>query len=163
MLALEAAGVQEFYDVLFEHWEAPLKDLHVLRMERAKRLTHAEPLMIQIEDDDHDLEDLEKKSLEQAQKGIVVPGVIVIGDDDGMDDAGLQEPSVADLPKPSNPTAMETSVPNMDEAAHKIAMIKQLNCYIARFHFFLNFKVLSKCSAKYHFPLLVALVPKASS
>lgn len=129
MPALEAAGVQEYYDVLYQHWEVPMKELHALRLERAKGLKQPpETVCIQIDDDDHDLEDLEKKSLEEAQKGIVVPGVIVIGDE-VVDDTAFPEPKDTAFPEPSNPTPMEIerSEPSTEEAARKIAMIKQLN------------------------------------
>ena len=75
-LASKAEGVQAFYDVLFNHWEKPLKELHASRVKKAEDRVP----VIEIPDDDQrpglSLEELEAKSLEHAEKGIIIDGGI---------------------------------------------------------------------------------------
>ena len=77
----KAAGVGEYYEILYKHWDAPLKALEAQRAERASK-GQSKSEVIEIEDDDGaDLVALENQSLEQARNGIVVPGVVVINID----------------------------------------------------------------------------------
>lgn len=77
----KAAGVGEYYEILYKHWDAPLEALEAQRAERASK-GQSKSEVIEIEDDDGaDLVALENQSLEQARNGIVVPGVVVINID----------------------------------------------------------------------------------
>ena len=75
----KAAGVAEYYEIMYKHWEGPLKALQQQRRENAKLKGIKEAEVIP-DDDDGDLELLESISLQQARRGIVVEGVIVIDD-----------------------------------------------------------------------------------
>ena len=62
----KAAGVGEFYEILYKHWEAPLKALEAQRAERGKKKGQV-IAVIEIEDDDGvDLAALENLSLAGA-------------------------------------------------------------------------------------------------
>jgi len=76
----KAPGVAEYYDVMYKHWESELKALQAQRAtQKAKGAT-----VIEIPDDDGDnLASLEDKSLKQAERGIVVEGVIYLDTDKG--------------------------------------------------------------------------------
>ena len=76
----KAAGVAEYYEIMYKHWEGPLKALQQQRREKAKLKGIKEAEVIPDDDDDGDLELLESISLQQARRGIVVEGVIVIDD-----------------------------------------------------------------------------------
>ena len=69
----------EFYEVMFRHWEKQLKDMHEKRQARKQQQPEQEAssAIIIVEDDDGDgdaIIELEKKSLEEAEKGIIVDG-----------------------------------------------------------------------------------------
>ena len=78
----KAGGVSEYYEIMYKYWEAPLKALEEQRREKAK-LKGIKEVEVIPDDDDGDLEALEVISLQQAQRGIVVEGVIVIDDGAG--------------------------------------------------------------------------------
>ena len=79
----KAAGVGEYYEILYKHWDGPLKALEAQRAERVSK-GQSKAAVIEIEDDDGaDLVALENLSLEQARNGIVLPGVVVIDDPEG--------------------------------------------------------------------------------
>lgn len=80
----EAPGVAEFYEVLYRHWDGPLRALHERHLERAKVKGSKDVEVIPDDDDDGDMEALESKSLQQALKGIVIEGVIVIDEIGGQ-------------------------------------------------------------------------------
>ena len=75
----KAAGVSEYYEIMYKYWEAPLKALQDQHREKAKAKGIKEVEVIP-DDDDGDLETLESISLQQARRGIVIEGVIVIED-----------------------------------------------------------------------------------
>ena len=64
----KAAGVESFYQIIYQHWEAPLKELHLARLASAKSKGSGDLSdgLVVIPDDDDNLESLESKSLEQA-------------------------------------------------------------------------------------------------
>ena len=97
----KAAGVESFYQIIYQHWEAPLKELHLARLASAKSKGSGDLSdgLVVIPDDDDNLESLESKSLEQAMQGIIVEGVIVL--DDGYDSPEKKvKDSMQELPKP---------------------------------------------------------------
>lgn len=81
--------MQAFYDVLFQHWDKPIKDLRAV-----KKQGKFEVQVIEILDDDiregGSIEELEAKSLQDAEQGIIIYGGIT--DDgyswDSMDETG---------------------------------------------------------------------------
>ena len=66
-----------------------MRALHAQRLERAKAKGCKDVDILVVPDDDGtDLEALENKSLEQAKKGIVVEGIIVIDGDETVEFTG---------------------------------------------------------------------------
>ena len=108
-LALQAAGVSEFYDIIFKHWDLQLKDLHAKRLEKARVMAEKQKEnresyqneVIQILDDDVDLEHLEKESLQQAMDGVIVEGIINIDDEEPNIVKAPRKISIDDILKPT--------------------------------------------------------------
>lgn len=81
----EDIGVAQFYEIMFEHWGPQLRVLHAARQARKAKTWQPESsdLPILVEDHDGDCNaiiELEKKSLTNAEKGVVVPGSEVLED-----------------------------------------------------------------------------------
>lgn len=68
----------EYFDSIYRHWDEQLRGLQAQRMERAKEKHSSESAVVEVVDDDGDLVALESESLEQAKRGIVIEGIIVI-------------------------------------------------------------------------------------
>lgn len=108
-LALQAAGVSEFYDIIFKHWDAQLKDLHAKRLEKAQLMAEKQKEnrenyqneVVQVLDDDDDLENLEKESLQKAMDGVIVEGIINIDDDEPNIVKAPRKVTIDDILKPT--------------------------------------------------------------
>lgn len=113
--SIKADGVAAYYEVMFRHWDAQLKDLHaqrVARKEAAESLDPTSSEILIIDDDDGDsnaILELEEKSLINAHKGIIT---IV----DGSGDATLDDI----LPAPEEPSPAAA-----DQVDDRIAKLRE--------------------------------------
>ena len=117
-LALQAAGVSEFYDIIFKHWDAQLKELHAKRLEKARLASEKQKEnresykheVIQIaDDDDGDLENLEQKSLQQALDGVIVEGIINVDDEEPNVVRAPRKITIDDILKPTGAPPLLTA------------------------------------------------------
>lgn len=135
--------MQNFYDVLYKHWEKALKELRAVKKAQDSSAGKGEVEVIEIPDDDlpegGSIEELEAKSLEDAEKGIVIYGGIT---DDGYSawdpvdedlDSGLggnSEPA---------PVPSESPAPQPESRAPRADQKEELIRHFVGKRFFLDF------------------------